>query len=154
MCRVAFALVAGPCLLAHPCIVFEFPAQKNVLYVLREGQTREEEPKVHELQLCARGYQRAVMESLFDVVVCEPVTLDTESDRSVFVSWVRGLSVRQVVLQRLGDFEEEVRAADCLRVGVVPSCWKPRLTTFPKVWTPRRRQNMRHRSKILEGIYV
>lgn len=54
------------------------------------------------------------MESLFDVVVCEPVTLDTESDRSVFVSWVRGLSVRQVVLQRLGDFEEEVRAADCL----------------------------------------
>lgn len=69
---------------------------------------------MHELQLCASGYQRAVMESLFDVVVCEPVTLDTESDRSVFVSWVRGLSVRQVVLQRLGDFEEEVRAADCL----------------------------------------
>lgn len=49
-----------------------------------------------------------VMESLFDVVVCEPVTLDTESDRSVFVSWVRGLSMREVVLQRLGDFEEEV----------------------------------------------
>lgn len=52
------------------------------------------------------------MESLFDVVVCEPVTLDTESDRSVFLSWVRGLSARQVVLQRLGDFEEEVREPD------------------------------------------
>lgn len=48
------------------------------------------------------------MESLFDVVVCEPVTLDTESDRSVFVSWVRGLSVRDVFPQRLADFEEEV----------------------------------------------
>lgn len=51
------------------------------------------------------------MESLFDVVVCEPVTLDTESDRSVFVSWVRGLSAREVVSQRLADFEAEVSGA-------------------------------------------
>lgn len=49
------------------------------------------------------------MESLFDVVVSEPVTLDTESNRSVFVSWVRGLSTREVVVQRLADFHAEVR---------------------------------------------
>ena len=48
------------------------------------------------------------MESLFDVVVSEPVTLDTECDRSVFVSWVRGLSARQVMSQRLADFQAEV----------------------------------------------
>lgn len=48
------------------------------------------------------------MESLFDVVVSEPVTLDTESDRSMFVSWVRGLSAREVVSQRLSDFQAEV----------------------------------------------
>lgn len=48
------------------------------------------------------------MQSLFDVVVCEPVTLDTESDRSMFVSWVRGLSVHEVVSRRLADFEKEV----------------------------------------------
>lgn len=51
------------------------------------------------------------MQSLFDVVVCEPVTLNTESDRSVFVSWVRGLSVREVLSQRLTDFETEVSIA-------------------------------------------
>lgn len=66
------------------------------------------------------------MESLFDVVVCEPVTLDTESDRSVFVSWVRGLSAREVVLQRLGDFEEEVRAADRWNTRC---CWPVGLRT-------------------------
>lgn len=49
------------------------------------------------------------MESLFDVVVSEPVTLDTESDRSVFVSWVRGLSAWEVVQQRLSDFQAEVK---------------------------------------------
>lgn len=49
------------------------------------------------------------MESLFDVVVSEPVTLDTESDRSVFVSWVRGLSAAEVVAQRLANFQAEVR---------------------------------------------
>lgn len=48
------------------------------------------------------------MESLFDVVVSEPVTLDTDSDRSVFVSWVRGLSAAEVVSQRLADFQAEV----------------------------------------------
>lgn len=49
------------------------------------------------------------MESLFDVVVSEPVTLDTDSDRSVFVSWVRGLSAWGVVQQRLSDFQAEVK---------------------------------------------
>lgn len=48
------------------------------------------------------------MESLFDVVVSEPVTLDTQSDRSMFVSWLRGLSAREVVSQRLSDFQAEV----------------------------------------------
>ena len=49
------------------------------------------------------------MESLFDVVVSEPVTLDTESERSMLISWVRGLSAREVVSQRLDDFQAEVR---------------------------------------------
>lgn len=51
------------------------------------------------------------MESLFDVVVSEPVALDTESDQSVFLSWVRGLSAREVVAQRLASFQAEVRMA-------------------------------------------
>eukprot|EP00903_Cladosiphon_okamuranus_P011981 g11252.t1 len=67
------------------------------------------------------------MESLFDVVVCEPVMLDTESDRSVFVSWVRGLSVREVVLQRLGDFDEEVSASNA-RMGKLPAISKVQLS--------------------------
>ncbi|CAM9343551.1 unnamed protein product [Scytosiphon promiscuus] len=67
------------------------------------------------------------MQSLFDVVVCEPVTLDTESDRSVFVSWVRGLSVREVVSQRLTDFETEVSASNA-RMGKLPSMSKVQLS--------------------------
>lgn len=58
------------------------------------------------------------MESLFDVVVSEPVTLDTECDRSVFVSWVRGLSARQVMSQRLADFQAEVSAASAREQSV------------------------------------
>ncbi|CAM9809740.1 unnamed protein product [Laminaria digitata] len=60
------------------------------------------------------------MESLFDVVVSEPVTLDTECDRSVFVSWVRGLSASQVMSQRLADFQAEV-AVISTRMGKLPT---------------------------------
>ncbi|CAM9157835.1 unnamed protein product [Hapterophycus canaliculatus] len=67
------------------------------------------------------------MQSLFDVVVCEPVTLDTESDRSVFVSWVRGLSVREVLSQRLADFEAEVSASNA-RMGKLPAMSKVQLS--------------------------
>ncbi|CAM9808393.1 unnamed protein product [Ascophyllum nodosum] len=60
------------------------------------------------------------MESLFDVVICEPIALDTESDRSMFVSWVRGLSAQEVTSQRLHDFQTEV-AASSARMGKVPA---------------------------------
>lgn len=57
------------------------------------------------------------MESLFDAVVSEPVALDTESDRSVFLSWVRGLSAREVVGQRLASFQAEVRDKNAEATG-------------------------------------
>lgn len=60
------------------------------------------------------------MESLFDVVVSEPVALDTESDQSVFLSWVRGLSAREVVAQRLASFQAEV-ASSSARMGKIPA---------------------------------
>ncbi|CAN0008732.1 unnamed protein product [Ectocarpus sp. 6 AP-2014] len=67
------------------------------------------------------------MQSLFDVVVCEPVTLDTESDRSMFVSWVRGLSVHEVVSRRLVDFEKEVSASNA-RIGNLPAMSRVQLS--------------------------